>query len=77
MEKPDSLHRMALDLFVSIYTEFLGDTILRKGVKVDNLVHIAHNVVIGENSLIIADAMVGGSTIIGKNTWVAPATAIR
>lgn len=55
----------------------LGDTILRKGVKVDNLVHIAHNVIVGENSLLIADSMIGGSTVIGKNTWVAPSTALR
>ncbi len=55
----------------------LGDTILKKGVKVDNLVHIAHNVVVGENSLLIADSMIGGSTVIGNNTWVAPSTAIR
>ncbi len=55
----------------------LGDTILKKGVKVDNLVHIAHNVVVGENSLLIADSMIGGSTTIGKNTWVAPSTALR
>jgi UDP-3-O-[3-hydroxymyristoyl] glucosamine N-acyltransferase len=55
----------------------LGDTILKKGVKVDNLVHVAHNVVVGENSLLIADCMIGGSTIIGENTWVAPSTALR
>ena len=55
----------------------LGDTILKKGVKVDNLVHIAHNVVIGENSLIIADAMIGGSAKIDENVWVAPSSAVR
>jgi UDP-3-O-[3-hydroxymyristoyl] glucosamine N-acyltransferase len=55
----------------------LGDTILKRGVKVDNLVHIAHNVVIGENSLIIADAMIGGSAEIGSNVWVAPSSSIR
>jgi UDP-3-O-[3-hydroxymyristoyl] glucosamine N-acyltransferase len=55
----------------------LGDTILRKGVKVDNLVHVAHNVVVGEDSLLIADSMIGGSTVIGKNTWIAPSTALR
>jgi UDP-3-O-[3-hydroxymyristoyl] glucosamine N-acyltransferase len=55
----------------------LGDTILRKGVKVDNLVHVAHNVDVGEDSLLIADSMIGGSTVIGKNTWVAPSTALR
>lgn len=54
----------------------LGNTILKKGVKVDNLVHIAHNVVIGENSVIIANSMIGGSTKIGKNCWVAPSCNI-
>jgi UDP-3-O-[3-hydroxymyristoyl] glucosamine N-acyltransferase len=54
----------------------MGSTILRKNVKVDNLVHIAHGVDIGENSLIIANAMVGGSTKIGKNVWVAPSSSL-
>jgi UDP-3-O-[3-hydroxymyristoyl] glucosamine N-acyltransferase len=39
-------------------------------------VHIAHGVEIGENSLIIANAMVAGSTTIGKNVWVAPSASI-
>ena len=50
----------------------LGITLLKQGAKIDNLVHIAHNVVVGRNSLVIANAMVGGSTIIGDETWVAP-----
>jgi UDP-3-O-[3-hydroxymyristoyl] glucosamine N-acyltransferase len=54
----------------------MGSTILRKNVKVDNLVHIAHGVDIGENSLIIANAMIGGSTKIGKNVWVAPSSTL-
>lgn len=54
----------------------LGNTILNKNVKVDNLVHIAHGVVIGENSVIIANAMIGGSTIIGSNVWVAPSASL-
>lgn len=54
----------------------LGNTILRKGVKVDNLVHIAHNVIIGENSLVIANSMIGGSTKIGKNCWISPSCNI-
>jgi UDP-3-O-[3-hydroxymyristoyl] glucosamine N-acyltransferase len=45
----------------------LGSTILRKGVKFDNLVHIAHNVEIGENSYIAAANVIAGSTKIGKN----------
>ncbi len=54
----------------------MGSTTLRKNVKVDNLVHIAHGVDIGENSLIIANAMIGGSTKIGKNVWIAPSSSL-
>ena len=54
----------------------LGSTLLHKNVKVDNLVHIAHGVTIGENSLIIAHAMIGGSAVIGKNAWVSPTASI-
>lgn len=45
----------------------LGSTILRKGVKFDNLVHIAHNVEVGENTYIAAACVVAGSTKIGAN----------
>lgn len=45
----------------------LGSTILRKGVKFDNLIHIAHNVEIGENTYFAAHGVVAGSTKIGKN----------
>ncbi len=45
----------------------LGSTILRKGVKLDNLVHIAHNVEIGANTFIAANCVVAGSTKIGSN----------
>jgi len=55
----------------------LGDTIIKKGAKIDNLVHVAHNVVIGENALVIACTMIGGSTNIGDNCWVAPAAILR
>src|SRR5690606_24694729 len=55
----------------------LSDTIIKGGVKIDNLVHIAHNVEIGENSLIIACSMIAGSVVIGANCWVAPSSAIR
>lgn len=54
----------------------LGSTVLEEHVKVDNLVHIAHGVTIGKNSLIIANTMIGGSTHIGENVWVAPSTSI-
>ncbi len=49
----------------------LGSTILRKGVKIDNQVQIAHNVIIGENTVIAAQTGISGSTEIGKNCVIA------
>jgi len=46
-------------------------TIIAKGTKIDNLVQIAHNVVVGENSLVVAQAGISGSTVIGKNVTLA------
>jgi UDP-3-O-[3-hydroxymyristoyl] glucosamine N-acyltransferase len=45
----------------------MGSTVIHKGVKVDNLVQIAHNVVIGENTVIAAQTGIAGSTKVGKN----------
>lgn len=45
----------------------LGSTIIRRGAKIDNLVQIAHNVEIGENTVIAAQTGISGSTKIGKN----------
>ncbi len=45
----------------------MGATILRKGVKLDNLIMIAHNVEIGENTVIAAQSGISGSTKVGKN----------
>lgn len=49
----------------------LGRTWIQRGVKTDNLVHIAHNVVIGEDSVIVAQAGIAGSTRIGHNAIIA------
>lgn len=46
-------------------------TVIGRGTKIDNLVQIAHNVVIGENSIIVAQAGISGSTIIGNNVTLA------
>jgi UDP-3-O-[3-hydroxymyristoyl] glucosamine N-acyltransferase len=54
----------------------LGDTIIHEGAKIDNLVHVAHNVVVGKNSLIIANVMVGGSTEIGAGSWISPSVSL-
>jgi UDP-3-O-[3-hydroxymyristoyl] glucosamine N-acyltransferase len=48
----------------------LGSTILRKGVKLDNLIQIAHNVEIGENTVIAAQTGISGSTKIGRNCMI-------
>ncbi|MCE5347294.1 MAG: UDP-3-O-(3-hydroxymyristoyl)glucosamine N-acyltransferase [Bacteroidales bacterium] len=45
----------------------MGSTIIRKGVKIDNLIQIAHNVEIGENTVIAAQTGIAGSAKIGKN----------
>jgi len=45
----------------------MGSTIIRRGVKLDNLVQIAHNVEVGENTVIAAQTGISGSTKIGKN----------
>ena len=43
----------------------LGDTVIGRGCKIDNLVHVAHNVVLGNNAVVIANTMLGGSVTIG------------
>lgn len=48
----------------------LGSTIIKDGVKLDNLVQIAHNVEIGENTVIASQTGVSGSTKLGKNVMV-------
>ena len=49
----------------------LGKTIIRRGVKIDNLVQVAHNVVIGEDSIIVAQVGISGSAKIGSNVILA------
>lgn len=48
----------------------LGSTIIRKGVKLDNLIQIAHNVEVGENTVIAAQTGIAGSTKIGKDCMI-------
>ena len=48
----------------------LGSTIIKKGAKLDNLIQVAHNVVIGENTVIAALVGIAGSTTIGKNCMI-------
>ena len=48
----------------------LGSTIIRKGVKLDNLIQVGHNVEIGENTVIASQTGIAGSTRIGKNCMI-------
>jgi UDP-3-O-[3-hydroxymyristoyl] glucosamine N-acyltransferase len=52
---------------VTIDRATMGSTIIRKGVKLDNLIQIGHNVEIGENSVMAAQTGISGSTKVGKN----------
>ena len=54
----------------SIDRATLGSTILKSGVKIDNLVQIAHNVVVGNNTCIAAQVGIAGSTIIGDDCLI-------
>ena len=51
----------------------LGETVVGAGCRIDNHVHIAHNVVLGANAVVIAHAVVAGSTEVGEGAWIAPA----
>jgi UDP-3-O-[3-hydroxymyristoyl] glucosamine N-acyltransferase len=48
----------------------LGSTIIRRGVKLDNLIQVAHNVEIGENTVIAAQTGIAGSTKIGRDCMI-------
>jgi UDP-3-O-[3-hydroxymyristoyl] glucosamine N-acyltransferase len=55
---------------VAIDRATMGSTIIRKGVKLDNLIQVAHNVEIGENTVIAAQSGIAGSAKMGKNCMV-------
>lgn len=48
----------------------MGSTVVHQGTKLDNLIHIAHNVEVGENSVLAAQVGVAGSTHLGKNLQI-------
>lgn len=51
-------------------------TWIKKGTKIDNLVQIAHNVIVGENTVIVAQTGISGSTVIGNNVILAGQSGI-
>lgn len=62
---------------VTIDRATLETTVIKKGTKIDNLVQIAHNVSIGENSIIVAQVGIAGSSTIGKNVILAGQVGVR
>lgn len=62
---------------VAIDRASLGKTVIGRGTKIDNLVQIAHNVSIGENSIIISQVGIAGSTTVGKNVILAGQVGVR
>jgi UDP-3-O-[3-hydroxymyristoyl] glucosamine N-acyltransferase len=54
-----------------------GVTWIKSGVKIDNLVQIGHNVVIGENSLVVSQVGIAGSTTLGRNVVLGGKAAIN
>lgn len=60
----------------SIDRATLGSTIIRRGVKLDNLIQIAHNAEIGENTVIAGQTGVAGSTKVGRNCMIAAQVGI-
>lgn len=56
--------------FTAIARGTLRNTIIHSHVKIDNLVHVAHNCIIGKKSMIVACAEVSGSSEVGENCWL-------
>ncbi|MEG1330519.1 MAG: UDP-3-O-(3-hydroxymyristoyl)glucosamine N-acyltransferase [Eubacterium sp.] len=52
----------------------MEDTVIKDHAKIDNLCHIAHNTAIGENTIVVALTLVGGSTKIGNHCWIGTST---
>jgi UDP-3-O-[3-hydroxymyristoyl] glucosamine N-acyltransferase len=55
---------------VTIDRATMGSTIIRRGVKLDNLIQVGHNVEVGENTVMAAQCGISGSTKLGKNCMV-------
>lgn len=63
--------RVEVGAHTTIDRATLGSTIIRRGVKLDNLIQVAHNVEIGENTVMASQSGVSGSTKVGKNCMIA------
>ena len=62
---------------VCIDRAVVGSTVIGEGVKIDNLVHIAHGVKIGKHTLVVAGAVIGGSAEIGDRCFIGINASIK
>ena len=53
------------------------DTVIGAGTKIDSLVHVAHNAVIGKNCLVVAGTVIGGSVSIGDGCFIGENVSIK
>lgn len=52
-------------------------TIIKEWARIDNLVHIAHNVIVGKRAFVVANAMVAGRVVVGDDAWIGPSASVR
>lgn len=65
-----------IGVFTAVCAGTIDPTVIEDDVKVDNLVHIAHNCVIGKGALITACAELSGSVKVGQSSWIGPNASV-
>ena len=63
--------------FTTVCRGTLGATKIMNNAKVDDLVHLAHNVTIKERAMVVAYADIMGITIVGEDTWIGGGSVLR
>lgn len=53
------------------------DTRIMNGVRIDNLVHVAHNVMLGPHCVVVAQAELSGSVTVGMGAWIGPKACVK
>jgi UDP-3-O-[3-hydroxymyristoyl] glucosamine N-acyltransferase LpxD len=62
--------------YTTVCAGTIDPTVIGNDAKIDSLVHVAHNCVVGDNTMIIACAEVSGSVRIGKGAWIGPNSSV-
>lgn len=53
------------------------DTTIEQGARIDNLVHVAHNVIVRRNAVVVAGAELSGSVVVGEEAWIGPKACVK